>query len=146
MIRRIHPAAGLLALATILVFWTGTVTAELFGAPEAIAAVKRAILWGLLLLVPAMIAAGATGTLLAGSRVAPLVQAKKKRMPFIALNGVLVLVPSAFTLDHLAAAGSFGTTFVAVQAIELIAGIANITLLTLNARDGFRLGRRSSAK
>jgi hypothetical protein len=146
MIRRIHPAAGLLALATILVFWTGTVTAELFGGPEAIAAVKRAILWGLLLLVPAMIAAGTTGTLLAGSRVAPFVLAKKKRMPFIALNGVLVLVPSAFTLDHLAAAGSFGTTFVAVQAIELIAGIANITLLTLNARDGFRLGRRSSAK
>ncbi len=146
MIRRIHPAAGLLALATILVFWTGTVTTELLGSPETIAAVKRAILWGLLLLVPALIAAGATGTLMARSRVAPLVLAKKQRMPLIALNGVLVLVPSAVTLDHLAAAASFGTTFVAVQAIELIAGIANITLLTLNARDGFRLGRRSSAK
>ena len=60
-------------------------------------------------------------------------------MPFIATNGLLVLVPCAIVLNRWAAAGSFDTTFYVVQAIELMAGATNLTLMGLNARDGMRM-------
>lgn len=72
----------------------------------------------------------------------PLVVAKKKRMPFIALNGILILIPSCFVLRHLAINGDFGPLFYAVQALELAAGAVNIVLLTLNMRDGLRMRLR----
>ncbi len=78
----------------------------------------------------------------------PLIAAKKKRMPFIAANGILILIPSALYLSFKAHAGAFDTGFYAVQALELIAGAVNIVLLGLNMRDGFRLTgklRRSPA-
>ncbi|MEF1338195.1 hypothetical protein REH81_15645, partial [Vibrio rotiferianus] len=50
-------------------------------------------------------------------------------------NGVLVLVPAAIYLQHLAAIGQFDTTFYIVQIVELIAGFTNLTLMTLNIRD-----------
>jgi hypothetical protein len=68
-----------------------------------------------------------------------LARRKLRRMPFIAANGLLVLVPSALYLAAAARSGSFGTAFIAVQAIELAAGAVNITLLGLNLRDGLRL-------
>ena len=46
------------------------------GSHEAVAAVKQAILWGMLLLVPAMAAAGGTGFKLLGSRTDSLALAK----------------------------------------------------------------------
>jgi hypothetical protein len=74
------------------------------------------------------------------------VDAKKKRMPLIAANGLLVLLPCALLLNHWAAAGSFGAAFYAVQALELAAGALNLTLMGLNMRDGLRLtGRRRAA-
>ena len=52
-------------------------------------AVKRLIvLPGLFILVPALAAAGGSGFALARDRRGALVQAKKRRMPFIALNGL----------------------------------------------------------
>ncbi len=43
-------------------------------------------------------------------------------------------------------AAAFDTTFYAVQALELAAGAANITLLGLNIRNGLKLnGRRPPA-
>ncbi|MGO9773237.1 MAG: hypothetical protein ACLPSW_27565, partial [Roseiarcus sp.] len=65
-----------------------------------------------------------------------------KRMPFIAANGVLILIPSALFLASKASAGVFDTSFYAVQALELIAGATNLTLLGLNMRDGLRLKGR----
>lgn len=63
-------------------------------------------------------------------------------MPFIAANGLLVLVPCAIMLNRWAAAGSFDTAFCVVQAIELVAGAANLALTGLNARDGLRMAGR----
>jgi len=63
-------------------------------------------------------------------------------MPIIAANGVLVLIPSALFLAWKAGAGAFDTAFYAVQAVELIAGAVNVTLLSLNMRDGLRMTRR----
>ena len=60
-------------------------------------------------------------------------------MPIIAANGVLILIPSALFLAHKAGAVEFGASFYAVQALELAAGAANITLLGLNMRDGLKM-------
>lgn len=74
-----------------------------------------------------------------------LVDSKKKRMPFIAANGMLVLVPCAVVLNRWAAAGSFDTAFYVVQAIELIAGPINLALMGMNVRDGLRMAGRLRA-
>jgi hypothetical protein len=63
-------------------------------------------------------------------------------MPIIALNGLLVLVPAAVFLAGRASAGRFDAIFYVVQAIELIAGAANLMLIGLNMRDGSRLTGR----
>ena len=142
MIKKLHPIAGLIAFLTILVFWMATVAVELGGDAAQIAAVKRNILWGLGLLVPAMAMAGASGFVLGGASPHPVVAAKKRRMPIIALNGLFVLVPCAVFLEQRASAGLFDRTFVIVQAIELAAGATNLLLIGLSIRDGFGLTRR----
>ncbi len=63
-------------------------------------------------------------------------------MPLIAANGVLVLIPSALFLASKARAAEFDAGFYAVQALELVAGATNITLLGLNMRDGLKMKGR----
>lgn len=142
MLERIHPLSGALAFLTILTFWVSTVMSESFGAEATITAVKLSIPWGFLILVPALAITGFTGLRMAGASADPAIVGKKRRMPFIAGNGLLVLVPSAIYLAVLASRGAFGTVFYAVQAIELIAGAVNLTLMALNMRDGLRLSGR----
>ncbi|WP_136658152.1 hypothetical protein [Nitratireductor sp. XY-223] len=137
-----HAAAGAVALLTILIFWTSTVGVELFGSHEAVASVKSAILRGMIILVPAMAIVGATGMSLGRKRRDRLTRAKKTRMPLIAANGLLVLVPSAFFLAGRAEAGLFDAWFYGIQALELVAGAANIAMMGLNIRDGLRMTRR----
>jgi hypothetical protein len=139
---KIHAFAGALALLTICMFWSATFIAETFGDAAAIAAVKNGILAGMLVLAPAMAMAGASGFSLGKGWRSPAVQRKKQRMKIIAANGILILVPSAVFLASKAGAGVFDAAFVAVQAIELIAGAVNITLLSLNMRDGLALRRK----
>lgn len=139
MIRIIHPMAGILALLTIATFWLSTALTELFGSQATVTAVKTAIPWGFLLLIPALAAAGGAGVALAKGRRTGLVGTKLKRMPFIAANGILVLIPSASYLASKARVGDFDAAFYAVQALELAAGAANITLLALNMRDGLKM-------
>lgn len=138
----IHPVAGVLAMLTIASFWLSTALTELFASEAVVTAVKTAIPWGFLLLIPALAAAGGSGFALAGGRRAGLVRAKMKRMPLIAANGILILVPSALFLASKARAGAFDTGFYAVQALELVAGAVNITLMARNVRDGLRLAGR----
>ena len=146
MITIIHPVAGVLAILTIAIFWLSTALSELFASQAVVITVKTAIPWGFLLLIPALAAAGGTGFNLAKGRRAGLVGAKIRRMPLIAANGILVLIPSALFLASKAGAAEFDTSFYAVQALELAAGAANITLLGLNMRDGLRMtGRLSRA-
>ncbi|MDQ0505517.1 hypothetical protein [Xanthobacter agilis] len=147
MIRHLHPLAAGIALAMIVLFWTSTVAAEALGDGALVARVKTAILWGMVVLVPAMAVAGATGFRLAGQARAPRILAKRRRMPVIALNGLCVLLPCSVFLQARAATGMFDTTFMAVQALELTAGALNITLMGLSLRDGHALAasRRSPA-
>ncbi len=142
MLKIVHPLAGAIALLTILTFWLSTIFAELFGSEALIASVKTAIPWGFLLLIPALMTAGGTGFALSKGSRAGVVGAKRKRMPFIAANGLLVLIPAALFLASKARAGEFDTGFYAVQVIELLAGATNLALLGLNMRDGLRLKGR----
>ena len=145
MIRSAHRIAGVIGFFTILTFWTSTVVTELFGSQSAIIAVKLAIPWGFIVLVPALAIAGGTGFRMAGKSRAPKIVRKKRRMPIIAGNGILVLIPSALFLAWLASRGELGATFYAVQAIELVAGALNLTLMGLNIRDGMRMTGRLAA-
>jgi hypothetical protein len=140
--RRVHPVAGGLALLTILLFWTSTVGVELFGDHDDIVAVKQSIVWGLLVLMPALAATGGTGFAVGGHSTDPRVLAKKRRMQVVAAIGILVLAPSVLYLGTTTTPNDLGTYFYAVQGVELVAGTINITLMSLNVRDGLRLTGR----
>lgn len=142
MLKRLHPIAGIVGFLTILTFWVATATSEAFGSLPTITAVKQAIPWGFVLLVPALALTGASGFRLAGASADARIARKKRRMPIIAGNGVVILIPSALALAWLAGRGDFGPLFYAVQALELTAGAVNLTLMALNIRDGVRLTRR----
>ncbi|MBI3345099.1 MAG: hypothetical protein HY028_09655 [Gammaproteobacteria bacterium] len=143
MTKKVHFLAGLLATFTIATFFLSTILAELFGSHQAVATIKNLIVVpGLFVLVPAIMATGGSGFALSKSRQGRLVETKKKRMPFIAANGLLVLVPAAIFLDRWASAGTFDTTFYLVQGVELLAGAVNFTLMSMNIRDGLKMSGR----
>ncbi len=144
--QRIHFAAGIVATMTIATFFVSTILVELFGMHAAIATVKGLIVVpGLFILVPAIVVTGGTGFALSASRKGRLIQVKQKRMPFIGVNGVFVLIPCAIILDHWASAGAFDTAFYMVQGIELVAGAINLSLMGMNIRDGLKLSGRFRA-
>ncbi len=143
---RIHAIFGSIAILCIFSFWTSTLVSELFMSAQTIVAVKGAILQAMWILIPAMVATGGSGFLLAKGRSGRLVESKKKRMPFIALNGLLVLLPSAIYLHAKAQAGLFDASFYAIQAVELAAGATNLWLLSKNMYDGLKLAGRFRPK
>lgn len=96
----------------------------------------------MLLLIPAMAIVGGSGFSLSTDRRGRLIDTKKKRMPIIGANGLLILIPCAFFLAAKADAGEFDIVFYTVQGLELIAGATNLTLMGLNIRDGLRLTGR----
>ncbi len=139
---KIHAIAGGIGFVMIFLFWTSTVTSELLASHEAVATVKALILKGMFILIPAMAIAGGSGMAMGRKRKDALTKAKKTRMPVIALNGLLILVPAAWFLAGKAAAGEFDSTFCTIQVIELIAGAANLTMMGLNIRGGLRMTGR----
>ncbi|MCC7083093.1 MAG: hypothetical protein IT530_20695 [Burkholderiales bacterium] len=139
---KLHGFFGAVALLCIATFWVSTAISEAFLDLASVTAVKNAILAGMWVLIPAMAATGGSGFSLASSRRGRLVEVKARRMKLVAANGLLVLLPSAFVLASWANAGRFDGAFYALQALELLAGAANITLLALNLRDGLRLAGR----
>jgi len=140
MINKIHPVVAVIATLCIATFFTSTILVELFGSHESIAMVKDLIVMpGLLILVPTVAVAGGTGFVLSKNRKGRLVESKQKRMPFIAANGMLILVPAAIFLDQWAAFSSFDIRFYIVQSLELLAGAINLSLMSLNMRDGLKM-------
>ena len=142
MVKIIHPIAGGVAIMMIATFWLSTALTELLASQAIVTTVKTAIPWGFLLLIPALAVAGGSGLFMSRNRRTGLIGRKAKRMPMIAANGILILIPSALYLASKASAGEFDTAFYAVQVLELAAGAANIMLLGLNMRDGLRMKGR----
>lgn len=139
---KIHALAGVIGFLTILSFWTSTLYSELFSSYETVAYVKAMILKGMFILIPAMMIVGASGMNLGRKRKDAKTLAKKERMPFIAVNGLVVLLPAAFFLQSKAVAGEFDTVFYIIQMIELFAGATNLILMALNIRDGRSMTKR----
>lgn len=139
LINRAHPIAGSVALAVISVFWISTVVSKLLHDHAVILAVKTGILCGMALLIPALIAVAATGARLGGASRHPIIVRKRRRMPFVAANGILILIPCAVVLQMWASDHAFTSTYDTIQAIELLAGAINMVLLGLSMRDGLRL-------
>jgi hypothetical protein len=139
---KVHALAGLLSLLCIAGFWGSTLVSELFLSHQAVAAVKQGIVYALALFIPLMMTTAGTGFVLGRAETHPQIIAKRRRMPFIALNGLLVMIPSALFLNSKASAGAFDSVFYGVQLLELLAGAANVLLMGLNIRDGIGLSGR----
>lgn len=140
MKRKIHLVAAIVATLCIATFFTSTLAVELLGSEEAIKIVKALVVTpGLYILIPAMALVGGTGFSLSKNRKGKLIGKKKKRMPFIAANGLLVLTPCAIYLSLWANSGLFDTRFYIVQGVELMAGATNLILMCLNFRDGLQM-------
>lgn len=137
---KIHLVTAVVATLCISTFFTATILVELFGSKESIATVKNLIVTpGLFFLIPALAITGISGFNSAKNRQGRLISNKQKRMPFIAANGLLILLPCAIFLNQWAATGTFNPQFYIVQAFELLAGAINLSLMGLNIRDGLRM-------
>ena len=96
-----HAIFGSIALLCILGFWLSKLVSELFlSSRDAIVAVKGTILQAMWILIPTMAAAAGSGFSLSQGRSGRLIESKKKRMPFIAANGLLVLWMRGLFLRH----------------------------------------------
>ncbi|KAA3608768.1 MAG: hypothetical protein D8M58_18700 [Calditrichaeota bacterium] len=137
-----HVISAFIAFLTIALFFSSTIVVEIIGSPDSIYFVKKSILYGLLILIPAMMATGITGNLIAKNKKGKLIQKKLTRLKIIASNGVLILIPCAFLLESLAGAGNYNEWFYSIQGLELIAGATNLYFLGLNMKDGFLLSGR----
>lgn len=114
-LRKIHAAAGAGACLFIASFWSSTVLSELFGSHETIVVVKQAIVYALFGLMACMAVAGATGMKMGGKSKHTAIAAKRRRMPFIAANGMLILLPCAFFLNNRASDGQFDSVFLSFK-------------------------------
>ena len=141
---KIHAAAGGLAALMIVLFWLGTAYTELLAGAEQIARVKTLILYGMGVLIPALMVTGGTGFALGRGWKLPLIAVKARRMKLIALNGVVVLLPSAIALAYLARMGRIDGLFYLIQAVELAAGAVNLTLISLNMKAGLGIRNKRS--
>ncbi|MGO4272049.1 hypothetical protein AB4Z22_19785 [Paenibacillus sp. TAF58] len=146
--KKLHAISSMIALLTIAVFMLSTIVTEIFGSHSSIAILKHLIvLPGLVILIPAMAVAGATGFKIAKGRKGQIIQSKRKRMPVIASIGLIVMVPSAILLSIWASDGLVGTTkFLMVQLIEFLGGAINLTLLGMSMRDGLILTGKLKVK
>lgn len=138
---KIHAAAASIALLLIITFFSSSIISEISGDAQTITMIKNAIFYGIWVLIPVMMITGATGANLAGNAKKGLIGKKMKRMPLIAMNGLLILVPAAIYLRSLALAGEFNSTFYVIQGAELIAGGVNIVLMSMNFRDGIKVSK-----
>ena len=141
---RVHGLSGIVALLTVLCFWSATVLSELFMSHEAVAFVKRSILYGLVILIPSIAFTGASGAALGRKRGGRILELKKKRMKMLAITGLLIMLPLAVFLHWKSAVNEFDALFYAIQALELAGGIVQFTLLAKNFRAGLNLAKGST--
>ncbi len=139
MKKNIHRFAGTVALLIIVSFWSSTVIAELLLDFQSVTSVKQAIVYGLFLLVPAMAVTGSSGFAMGKSVSSSIILKKKRRMAIIGFNGLIFMIPMALYLNFKAERNEFDTIFFVVQALELIIGVVQISLLSRNFRDGLKI-------
>jgi hypothetical protein len=113
----------------------------------AVIEVKRSIVYyGLVPFVLLMAITGGSGNFLTKNRQNKIVQSKMRRMKILALNGFLVMIPSALFLHHKASLGEFDHIFYSVQVLELAVGLLQLYLLSRNFREGLILSGKLRVK
>lgn len=143
----IHGFAGGMAILTIATFWISSFVAEVFLTESVVIQVKQSIVYyGLVPLVLFMAITGGSGNFLAKNRQNKIVQSKMKRMRILAINGLLVMIPSALFLNHKASLSEFDWIFYSVQVLELGVGLVQLYLLSQNFKEGLILSRKLRAK
>jgi hypothetical protein len=142
---KLHAAAGVLSFLFIATFWSSTVVSELFLSHGEVASVRNAIVYSFMVFVPCMAITGTTGFAMGGKSSTPILVTKRRRMPFIGLNGLVVLIPAAIFLNIKAQMGEFDAVFYSVQLLELLAGATNLVLMGLNIRDGRRITSQANS-
>lgn len=137
LVFKAHKIFAIIAFVTIATFWVSTLIIELFFDYHTVAFLKSLIVFpGLFILIISIAITAITGNIITKkSKKEELIAVKKKRMPIIAINGILILIPCAIYLNILASSATFDSVFYSVQAIELLAGATNIILMFLNIRD-----------
>jgi len=138
----IHAVAGVLGFALVATFALSTVGSALSGSPGAIATVKGFNVGGMLVLLPALAGAGATGMSLLGKRKDPVALTKQVRGPRAFMTNLLVVLPAAVFLWYRASAGTFDALYYGAQAVELAAQVFSLVMIGLNIRDGLAIRGR----
>ncbi|MBX2802281.1 MAG: CDGSH iron-sulfur domain-containing protein [Myxococcales bacterium] len=143
---KLHAIAGVFGFLCVATFVTATVSSELFASPQTVAVVKRFVFFGMFLLLPALMGAGATGVSMLGERTEPLALEKQRRGPIAFMTGLFVLLPTSWFLSSRAAAGTLDALFYGAQGVELVASTVCLVMIGLNIRDGLALrGRIASS-
>ncbi|MBK7057593.1 MAG: hypothetical protein KBF99_07955 [Leptospiraceae bacterium] len=135
-ISQLHKLGGILAILIILFFQVLTISSEFSGDFNRIITAKQIIAWLIPFLVITLIGTGISGRKLAGKSTNILIIRKQSRMKFIAANGILILLPSAYILLYLSKIQPVTNLFWILQTLEISSGLINLTLLILNAKDG----------
>ncbi|KXI22765.1 hypothetical protein [Photobacterium sanguinicancri] len=141
-VKIVHRLSGIIALLMITTFFTSSVVADLFGSYETITLVKQTILQWVAVLVLSMMVVGISGKKLYPAVPKGVLAVKAMRLKIAAFNGVVILIPAAYFLAAWSAEGLFDTRYWLLQVIELLAGATNATMISLNIRDGVRLGKK----
>ena len=133
-----HRFAGIGAFLLIASFFFSTVYVEIYGDPEKILAVKRYIVRTILAVGLLMPIAAFSGIRLGGKSKHKVLRQKAKRMKWIAINGLLLII-LAIILYYRTQEGVFDTLFWSMQVAELVLGFSNLVLLGMMIRDGLIL-------
>jgi hypothetical protein len=133
-----HLIATVVAILTITTFFSLSLIAEIRGEESFIKTVKAFILYGLPVLIFTMPTLKITGDKLAGKSTNPLVLEKVKRMKIVVINGVGLILLAVF-LYYRSHYKTVDDIFLFAQTIEFGLGLANLSLIILNARSGLRL-------
>ncbi|MBS1776170.1 MAG: hypothetical protein JSS64_07800 [Bacteroidetes bacterium] len=133
-----HLIATIVAALTILTFFSTSLFAEIKGDETLIKSVKAFILYALPIMVIAMPTLKLTGDKLVGKSKSPIILAKAKRMKFVMINGVC-LVSLAIFLYYRSHYQTIDGVLLVAQIAEFAFGLANLTLIFINAKIGMQL-------
>lgn len=137
----IHIAATVLAVLTIVTFFSVSLFAEIKGDVQLIKQVKVFILYALPVMIITMPMLKITGDKLTGKTKNPIILSKKKRMKGMLINGIGLIILAVFLYwrSHFY---NIDKVFLFAQIIELALGLSNLILLVLNAKNGIELSRK----
>ena len=137
-IKKMHRAAGFLALLLIFTFLISTIITEFIGDYKLIGLTKKYILISIAGLILLMAATGLSGFRMTKKRDNIITRRKKSRIKIIGINGILLSIFAAI-LYYKSSNAQYDNLFWTIQSLEIFFGTVNLILIILMIRDGMRL-------